>query len=51
MERKIRKFTRDGGLTGETAFDRSRVQGHFNGYRARTLAVFEERLKQYGGDG
>lgn len=49
MARKVRKFNRKGGLTEETAFDDHRVQGHFNGYRARTLAEFRERLDKMDG--
>ncbi|HUF39260.1 MAG TPA: hypothetical protein VMN57_12115 [Anaerolineales bacterium] len=46
MDRKVRKLSR-GGLSPETAFDAARVQGHFNGYRARTLAEFEKSRKAY----
>ena len=47
MGRKVRKFSREKVLTAETAFDPHRVQGHFNGYRARTLAEYERRRERF----
>ncbi len=48
MDRKIKKFSRGPSLTDETRFTADRVQGHFEGYRARTLAAVEEKLRALG---
>lgn len=54
MGRKIRKLGVSDGGSGdtdggsrETVFDAARVQGHFQGYRARTLAAFEAAKNTY----
>ena len=46
MDRKVEKFNRQYHLTAETAFNPDQVQGHFNSYRARTLAEFERRVAE-----
>ncbi len=48
MSRKITKFTRLHPHTNETHFSPDRCQGHFDGYRAKTLAAFDERVKLVG---
>ena len=44
MDRKISKFKGAHTFSEETQFNADRVQGHFNSYRAKTLAEFNRRL-------
>lgn len=47
MERKVRKFARQGG-NPETAFSTEWCKGHFDGHGQRVMAAFTERLQRLG---
>lgn len=47
MNRKITKFKRLGSFSDETRFDPDTVQGHFNRYRADTMARFNRRMAAF----
>lgn len=47
MSRKIIKFENQHALNDETLFDPDTIQGHFNRYRAETLARFNHRMETF----
>lgn len=48
MARKIRKFDRQNGSSGEVGFCADWCKGHFDGHERRTLSAYAERLRQGG---